>query len=151
MTGTNTADRYWVGPETVRRVEGDTDSTTSNPRVTALSETGGLVSTTLDAFEGQFRRQERHKSKAPRGRVERNSCPCSLFSLVSHAPVVSFPVLSVASVSASSYLCVPSVLNRLGNKGSSYIFGRLLLLSLAITLLAWAPEKSGYICSPGCR
>ena len=46
--------RSWEDSETEGRVEGNTDTIT-----TIVSETGGLVSTPLDAFEGQFRRQER--------------------------------------------------------------------------------------------
>lgn len=143
--------RYWEGPETVGRVEGNTDTTPTNPRVTAPSETGGLVSTPLDAFEGQFRRQERHKSKAPSGRVERNSCPRSLFSpCPTHLSCLFLFYLSPLSLPLL-ISAVPSVLNWLGDKGSPHVFSRLLLLSLAINLLMWASEKSEYICFPGSR
>lgn len=108
------------------------------------------MSAPLDAFEGQFRRQERHKSKAPSGRLERNSCPRALFSPVSHAPVVSL-LFYLSPLSLPLLISVPSMLNWLGKKGSPHVFSRLLLLSLAITLLAWASEKSEYICFPGSR
>lgn len=104
------------------------------------------MSAPLDAFEGQFRRQERHKSKAPSGRLERNSCPRALFSPVSHAPVVSL-LFYLSPLSLPLLISVPSVLNWLGKKGSPHVFSRLLLLSLAITLLAWASEKSEYMFS----
>lgn len=146
--------RHWEGPETVGRVGGAQISPPPPPPALELLPPARQQAwcpphwmPLKDNSEGKRDTKAKHPGEGWTGTAVPAHCshPCpmhpSCLFLFSLWPL-SLPLLISA---------VPSVLNWLGNKGSPRIFSRLLLLSLAITLLVWATEKSKYICSPGCR